>query len=119
VRSGGKRGKSLETVITSHLRISGDLRLNQHILEVFHWNEWRAVCDDVLYDSSNVMQAACAKLGGGTPEWEVVTRESVRFWPMSVGECADGAKGLYGCQYNPWGRQLSCNKFEHISLQCR
>jgi hypothetical protein len=104
---------------SSPVHVSGDLRLNQHILEVFHWNEWRAVCDDVLYDSSNVMQAACAELGGGTPEWEVVTRESVRFWPMSVGECADGAKGLYGCQYNPWGRQLSCNKFEHISLQCR
>ena len=104
---------------SSPVHVSGDLRLKDHIVEVFHWNEWRAVCDDVIDNSRDVMQAICNELGGGAPEWQSVSRPSDRFWPIAVGECVAGANGLYGCQYNPWGRQISCNESEHISLQCR
>ncbi len=103
----------------SSVHVSGELRLKDHVVEVFHWNEWRSVCDDVTDRSSNVMEAICTELGGGAPEWQSVSRPSTRFWPMAVGECIDGAKGLYGCQYNPWARESSCNESEHISLQCR
>lgn len=104
---------------SSAVQVSGDLRLKDHIVEVYHWNEWRAVCDDVIDSSPEVMLAVCSELGGGVPEWQSVSRPSERFWPMSVSECADGAVGLYGCQYNPWGRQMSCRESEHISLECR
>jgi hypothetical protein len=104
---------------SSEVQVSGDLRLNNHIVEVYYWNEWRAVCDDVIDRSPDVMPAICKELGGGVPEWQSVSRPSNRFCPMSLGVCIDGAKGLYGCQYNPWASQISCGESEHISLECR
>lgn len=98
---------------------SGDVRLTGNVAEVYHFNEWRALCDDTMDQSPGIPLAVCQALGGGTPDWHSVDRPDERFWAVETGECAPGARGLRDCGWNPHVSRPSCRQSEHVSLDCR
>lgn len=110
IRAGRVCGNSGPQSGSDAIRIS-----DRGLLEYFHSNEWRGVCDDNF--GVNEAQVACRQLGGDYISHQTGrSGSSSSFWLDNL-SCQGDESRLDTCEHNAFGSE-DCGSDEWVQLKC-